>query len=43
MKQFGTVNTVLRKGPDGEMQVSQEKIPEMRDELRKIIEENQAE
>ena len=40
---FGHVNTVLKKGPDGEMQVSQEQIPEMRDELKKIIEENQAE
>lgn len=36
---FSTVNTVLRRGPDGEMQVLQESIPEMPDELKKIIEE----
>lgn len=40
---FGHVNTVLRRGSNGEMQVIQEEIPEMRDELKKIIEENQAE
>ncbi len=37
----GKVNTVLRQGKDGEMQVSQERIPEMRDELKRIVEENQ--
>lgn len=37
----GKVNTVLRQGEDGKMQVTQERIPEMRDELKRIIEENQ--
>jgi succinate dehydrogenase / fumarate reductase flavoprotein subunit len=37
----GTVNTVLRQGDDGTMQVSQERIPELRDDLKRIIEENQ--
>ena len=36
---LGRVNTILRKGPDGEMQVTQEPIPEMPDELKQIIEE----
>ncbi len=40
---FGSFNIVLRKGPAGEMQVNEEGIPQMRDELKKIIEENQAE
>ena len=34
-----TFNTVLRQGPDGEMQVHQETIPEMPDDLKQIIEE----
>ena len=41
--EFGKVNTVLRKGRDGTMQVIQESIPALRDDLKKIIEENQAE
>ena len=41
--EFGQVNTVLRKGRDGTMQVIQESIPALRDDLKKIIEENQAE
>jgi succinate dehydrogenase / fumarate reductase flavoprotein subunit len=36
---LGKVNTILRKGPDGEMQVTQESIPDMPDELKQIIEE----
>lgn len=36
---LGKVNTLLRKGPDGEMQVTQETIPDMPDELKQIIEE----
>ncbi len=36
---LGKVNTILRKGLDGEMQVTQEPIPEMPDELKQIIEE----
>lgn len=41
--EFGQVNMVLRKGRDGAMQVIQESIPALRDDLKKIIEENQAE
>ena len=41
--EFGKVNTILRKSSDGNMQVIQEPIPAMRGELKKIIEENQAE
>jgi succinate dehydrogenase / fumarate reductase, flavoprotein subunit len=36
----GKFNIVVRRGPSGEMQVSREPIPEMRDDLKKIIEEN---
>lgn len=36
---LGRVNTILRKGPDGEMQVTQEPIPDMPDDLKRIIEE----
>lgn len=38
---FSRVNTVLRKGPDGRMQVSQEPIVPMRDDLAQIVKENQ--
>ncbi|GMR13027.1 MAG: fumarate reductase/succinate dehydrogenase flavoprotein subunit [Gemmatimonadota bacterium] len=37
--ELGKVNTILSKGPDGEMHSRQEPIPEMRDELKQIIEE----
>lgn len=37
--EYSHVNTVTRLGPDGEMQVEQEPIPEMPDELKQIIEE----
>src|SRR4029079_3906315 len=37
---FGKFNIVVRRGPGGEMQVSREPIPEMRDDLKRIIEEN---
>jgi succinate dehydrogenase / fumarate reductase flavoprotein subunit len=36
---FGKVNLVTRKAPDGSMQVEQVTIPEMPEELKKIIEE----
>ncbi len=36
---FGKVNLVTRKAPDGSMQVEQVPIPEMPEELKKIIEE----
>ncbi len=35
------VNTVVRKGSDGQMQVVQERILEMRDDLKQIVKENQ--
>jgi len=37
---YGKFNIVVRRGPNGEMQVSREPIPEMRDDLKRIIEEN---
>ena len=37
---FSGVNTVLRQGSDGQMQVVQEGIPDMPDELKQIIEDN---
>ncbi len=36
---FGTFNIIVRKGPDGRMAVSRAPIPEMPDELKRIIEE----
>jgi len=36
---FGTLNFVVRKGPSGEMRVSSVPIPEMPDDLKRIIEE----
>ena len=36
---FGTFNLVVRKGHDGRMEVSRAPIPEMPDELKRIIEE----
>jgi succinate dehydrogenase / fumarate reductase flavoprotein subunit len=38
---FGTFNFVARKGPGGEMVVSRAPIPEMPDDLKRIIEEMQ--
>ncbi|HEX2211134.1 MAG TPA: fumarate reductase/succinate dehydrogenase flavoprotein subunit [Longimicrobium sp.] len=37
---YGTFNLVLRKGPDGEMQMMREPIPPLPAELQQIIEEN---
>jgi succinate dehydrogenase / fumarate reductase flavoprotein subunit len=37
---FGTFNLVLRKGPDGEMQMAREPIPPLPPELQQIVEEN---
>ena len=37
---YGTFNLVLRKGPDGEMQMTREPIPPLPAELQQIIEEN---
>ncbi|MDH3582810.1 MAG: fumarate reductase/succinate dehydrogenase flavoprotein subunit [Phycisphaerae bacterium] len=37
----GKVNTVVRRQPDGSMEVVQEKIPPIREDLQRIIEENQ--
>ena len=36
---FGKVNCVVRKGPDGQMQLEEVPIPEMPAELKQIIEE----
>jgi succinate dehydrogenase / fumarate reductase, flavoprotein subunit len=38
-EQQGKVNTVIRKGPTGGMEVSQEPVPTMTDEHRAIVEE----
>jgi succinate dehydrogenase / fumarate reductase flavoprotein subunit len=37
---FGAVNIIVRKGKDGSMTISREPIPEMRPDLKKIIDEN---
>jgi succinate dehydrogenase / fumarate reductase flavoprotein subunit len=37
---YGKFNIVIRKGPGGEMQVTREPIPEMRPDLKQIVEEN---
>ena len=37
---YAKVNIVVRRGPGGEMQVTREPIPEMREDLKRIIEEN---
>jgi succinate dehydrogenase / fumarate reductase flavoprotein subunit len=37
---FGSFNIVLRRGPEGEMQISREPLPPLRPELAKIIEAN---
>ena len=37
---YGKFNIVIKRGSSGEMQVTREPIPEMRDDLKKIIEEN---
>ena len=36
---FGSLNVIVRKGADGDMEIVRETIPEVRDELKKIIEE----
>lgn len=37
---FATFNIICRKGPDGRMQIQRRPIPEIRDDLKQIIEEN---
>ena len=37
---FGKFNIVIRRGATGEMQVVREPIPEMREDLKRIVEEN---
>src|SRR5204862_3528021 len=37
---YARFNILVRRGPNGEMQVTRESIPEMRADLRKIVEEN---
>ena len=39
-EKFDTVNTILRKGENGEMQVTQETIPELPAELTQIIDDH---
>ena len=41
VKAFGEISIILRKGRDGEMQVVQEKIPDMPPELKQVIVEEQ--
>jgi succinate dehydrogenase / fumarate reductase flavoprotein subunit len=38
---FGSVNIVVSRGPDGQMQVRERAIPEMPAELKRVIEEQQ--
>ena len=37
---YARFNILVRRGPNGEMQVTRESIPEMRADLKKIVEEN---
>jgi len=37
--EFGTFNIVLRKGPDGGMQLNREPLAELPAEMKKIVEE----
>ncbi|MBX3381023.1 MAG: fumarate reductase/succinate dehydrogenase flavoprotein subunit [Phycisphaeraceae bacterium] len=39
-KDFSQHNTVIRRGPDGGMQLRREAIPPLRDDLKQVIEEN---
>jgi succinate dehydrogenase / fumarate reductase flavoprotein subunit len=41
VERFGKVNLVVRRGPDGRMQLEEVPIPEMPAELKQIIQENQ--
>jgi succinate dehydrogenase / fumarate reductase flavoprotein subunit len=38
-EQFSKFNIIIRQGPDGEMQVTREPLPELRDDLKQVIEE----
>jgi succinate dehydrogenase / fumarate reductase flavoprotein subunit len=40
-ERFGIVNLVVRKGPDGQMQLEEAPIPDMPEELKQIIKEMQ--
>ncbi len=37
---YATFNIICRKGPDGRMQIQRRPIPEIRDDLKQVIEEN---
>jgi succinate dehydrogenase / fumarate reductase flavoprotein subunit len=37
---YGKFNILVRRGSAGEMQVTREPLPDMREDLKKIIEEN---
>jgi succinate dehydrogenase / fumarate reductase, flavoprotein subunit len=41
VERFGKFNLVVRKGPDGRMQLEEVAIPEMPAELKQVIQENQ--
>jgi succinate dehydrogenase / fumarate reductase flavoprotein subunit len=38
--EYGKFNIVLKKGPDGQMQVTRRPLPELRPDLKQVIEEN---
>jgi succinate dehydrogenase / fumarate reductase flavoprotein subunit len=40
--EFGRVNVVIRRTPDGELSVTREPLPQMPDELRTLFEETKA-
>jgi succinate dehydrogenase / fumarate reductase flavoprotein subunit len=37
---FGSFNLICKKGPDGRLQLRREPIPELRDDLKQVVEEN---
>ena len=37
---FAKFNIICRRGPDGRMQIQRRPIPDLRDDLKQIIEEN---
>jgi succinate dehydrogenase / fumarate reductase flavoprotein subunit len=39
-EEYATFNTVIRRGDDGAMILERKPIPEMREDLKQIIEEN---
>jgi succinate dehydrogenase / fumarate reductase flavoprotein subunit len=37
---YGSFNLLCKKGPDGRLQIRREPIPEMRSDLKQVVEEN---